>query len=169
MALSGKGRHDKAVEEFSKVIEMMPSSPVLYKDRGTAYRKLGEYELAVKDFEKAIELDKQFAPAYAGLGLLHALAPEPPFRNPAQAQRLVDKAVALTKGNSSDMLQIQAEVQYALNQKAAAVTTIRKAVAMAPGNKEYAELLSKWQGSAPSPPPSQPSREAKTTPFTNLW
>ncbi len=135
MALSGKGRHDKAVEEFSKVIEMMPSSPVLYKDRGTAYRKLGEYELAVKDFEKAIELDKKFAPAYAALGLLHALAPEPPLRNPAQAERLVEKAVALTKGNSADMLQIMAEVQYALDQRAAAMGTSWQGSCHGPGKQ----------------------------------
>ena len=51
------------------------------------------------------------------------------------------------------MLQIMAEVQYALDQRAAAMSTLGKALAMAPENEEYKDLLAKWQGSAPSPLP----------------
>ncbi len=43
-------------------------------------------------------------------------------------------------------LQNLAEVQYALNQKNAAVSTLRKALAMDPTNREYIELLAKWAG-----------------------
>jgi len=167
MAYSGKGRHDKSVEEFSKVIEMNPDSPVLYKDRGTAYRKLGEFELALKDFQKAVDLDKKFAPGFGALGLLHATAPEPPIRNPAQALKLAEKAVALTRNNSPDMLENLAEVQHALNQTEEAVRTLRRAMAMDPANKEYQETLKKWQGSRTPPPAVTDKAEAPR--FPTLW
>jgi tetratricopeptide (TPR) repeat protein len=167
MALSGKGRHEKAVEEFSKVIEMNPTGAVLYKDRGTAYRKLGEYELALKDFEKAIEIDKNFSPAYGALALLHAVAPNPPIHNPNQAVKLAQKAVTLSGGNSPDMLENYAEVLHALNQTAAAVSALSKALAMDPKNREYQELLAKWQGSA-SPAPTRDSGTQRMR-FDNLW
>lgn len=167
MALSGKGRHEKAVEEFSKVIEINPSGAVLYKDRGTAYRKLGEYELAQKDFEKAIEIDKNFSPAYGALALLHAVAPNPPIRNPNQALKLAQKAVAMSGGNSPDMLENFAEVLYALGQPAAAASTLSKALAMDPNNREYRELLAKWQGSAS--PTMVRETEGQRKAFGNLW
>ena len=149
MVFSGKGRHDKAVEEFSKVIEANPNSqPVLYKDRGTAYRKLGDYDSAIKDLEKAIELDKKFTPAYAELGLLHALAPEPPHRNPRKALSLAERAVQLSGGQNSDLVQNLAEVQYALNRSDEAVRTLGRALEMDPGNKDYLELMNKWRGGA---------------------
>ena len=167
MALSGKGRHEKAVDEFSKVIEMNQSSPILYKDRGTAYRKLGEYELALKDFEKALELDKKFAAAYASLALLYALAPDPSIHNPQLALRMGEKAVELTGGNSPDMLENLAEVQQALNRNQDAVQTLQKALAMDPANQEYRDLLAKWKGAAGTPE-AEPRRTG-AGPFTSLW
>jgi tetratricopeptide (TPR) repeat protein len=59
MALSGKGRHEKAVDEFSKVIEMNQSSPILYKDRGTAYRKLGEIRTCIKGLRKGSRVGQE--------------------------------------------------------------------------------------------------------------
>jgi tetratricopeptide (TPR) repeat protein len=166
MALSGKGRHEKAAEEFSKVIEMS-QSPILYKDRGTAYRKLGEYELALKDFEKALELDKKFAPAYASLGLLYALTTDPSIHNPQLALSMAEKAVELTGGSSPDMLETLAEVQQALNRNEDAVRTLQKALAMDPANQEYRELLAKWRRTAVTR--EEEPRRTGTGPFTSLW
>jgi tetratricopeptide (TPR) repeat protein len=167
MAYSGKGRHEKAVEEFSKVLEINPSSTLLLKDRGTAYRKLAEYELALADLQKCVELDKNFSPGYAALGLLHALAPNPPIRNPSLALKHARKAVALSGGNSPDMLETLAEVYHAVNETPAAVETLKKALAMDPRNEEYRELLAKWQGAVR--PAEPPSKEARATPFATLW
>jgi len=81
--------------------------------------------------------------------------------------RLAEKALALSGGNSPDMLENLAEVQHALNQNAAAVETLRKALAMDPANIEYRELLTKWQGSVASAAIKR--TEARRGPFTNLW
>jgi tetratricopeptide (TPR) repeat protein len=167
MAFSGKGRHDKAVEEFSKVIEINPDSPVLLKDRGLAYMKLNEYELALDDLEKSVALDKDFAPGHAALGLLRVLVPDSPIRNPSLGLRLAERAVALTKGSSPDMLQNLAEVQYALNRTDHAMDTLKKAMEMDPANDEYKQLLAKWGGPGPRDDLEVP--KAGAAPFANLW
>jgi tetratricopeptide (TPR) repeat protein len=166
MAYSGKGLHDKAVEEFSKVIEVNPDSSLLYKDRGTAYLRLGDYESAIKDFDKAIELDKKFAPAYAALGLLRALA-EKPYKDRRKALRLAEKAVKLSGGKSPDMIQNLARVQHALNRPKEAIRSLERAYALDPGNREYAELMREWKGSAPT----LESRKARRGEgrFSDLW
>jgi tetratricopeptide (TPR) repeat protein len=169
MAYSGKGRHEKAVEEFSKVLEINPSSTLLLKDRATAYRKLGEYELALADLRKSLELDKKFAPGYAALGLLHALAPAPPIRNPAQALKAARKALELSGGNSPDMYENLAEVQYAIQDTAGAITSLKRALSMDPRNNEYLDLLKKWEGSTLPATPLPVAGEAKGSPFPTLW
>jgi Tfp pilus assembly protein PilF len=65
------------------------------------------------------------------------------------------------------MLENLAQVQFALNQKAAAVETLRKALALDPANTEYRELLTRWAGSAASVSvqPTEPRRR----PFATLW
>jgi tetratricopeptide (TPR) repeat protein len=167
MAHSGKGRHDKAVEEFSKVIEANPNSPVLYKDRATAYMKLGDYDAAKKDLDKALEQDKNLAAAYAAMGLLLVQAPGPPLRDPAKALQFAERAVKLTGGTGPDMLQILAEVQYSLKRPADAIATLRSAISLDPDNKEYHQLMAKWNGSYS---PSQPSRdEQPKRVFETLW
>ena len=168
MAFSGKGRHEKAVDEFSKVIEMNPNSPVLYKDRGTAYAKLGEYGLAKRDLEKSIELDKRFAPGYSALGLLLAKADEPSIRNPAQAKKFAEKAVSMGDATTPELTRNLADVYKSLNEDAAAILTLRKAIKMDPSNKEFVELLQKWESESPV---RVSSRIQLTRPkiFTNLW
>ena len=39
-----------------------------YSNRGIDYRKEGKLDLAIKDFDKAIELNPEFAEAYNNLG-----------------------------------------------------------------------------------------------------
>ncbi len=51
------GNYHKAVEAFSRVIELAPNSAHAYNNRGVAYSELGNYRLAIKDFNRAIHLN----------------------------------------------------------------------------------------------------------------
>jgi tetratricopeptide (TPR) repeat protein len=51
------GNYRKAVEAFSRVIELSPDSTHAYNNRGVAYSELGNYRLAIQDFNRAIHLN----------------------------------------------------------------------------------------------------------------
>ena len=61
MALS---QYDKAIADYSKVIELEPKDSVGWTSRGYAYTGLGQYDKAVADFSKVIELDQKNASAW---------------------------------------------------------------------------------------------------------
>lgn len=54
---SGQGQYDRAIEEFTKAIAIDPDSAEAYYSRGLAYIMIEDYASAVKDYDKAIELD----------------------------------------------------------------------------------------------------------------
>lgn len=59
------GNFQKAVELFSKAIELDPTNHVLYSNRSGAYTSLHQYEQALQDAEKTIELNKTFAKVFS--------------------------------------------------------------------------------------------------------
>ena len=44
---------------------------LLYYNRGLAYANIGEYQLAIRDYDKVIELDPEHAEAYCFRGLAY--------------------------------------------------------------------------------------------------
>jgi len=50
--------------DFSKAIALDPNDSASYNDRGTIYRRTGNFQAAVADFTKAIELDPKEAGTY---------------------------------------------------------------------------------------------------------
>ena len=65
------GEYNKAMERFSRVIELNPQLSVAYNNRGSAYAKKGEYDRAIQDYDRAIELDPSDADAYYNRGLAY--------------------------------------------------------------------------------------------------
>ena len=51
--------YTKAIESFTKQIELFPNDCNGYDDRGFVYYQLDEYEKAIADLEKAIEIDPE--------------------------------------------------------------------------------------------------------------
>ena len=47
-----------AYEYFSTAINLDPENPLPYKNRGLAYREMGEDDRALADFNTAIELEE---------------------------------------------------------------------------------------------------------------
>ncbi len=50
------GNYQRAVEAFSRVIEMRPDYAHAYNNRGVAYSELGSFRLAIRDFNRAIAM-----------------------------------------------------------------------------------------------------------------
>ena len=62
------GKQKKAVELFSRAIDSGKLSrqnlAITYTNRGSAYDDLGQADLAVADFNRALKVKPKFAPAY---------------------------------------------------------------------------------------------------------
>ncbi len=68
-AAARKGDYDKAIENFSKAIELDPRNTdrmnaYSYLERGDAYYQKGSYDQAIADYNKLIEFDPKFQGAY---------------------------------------------------------------------------------------------------------
>ena len=61
---SRKKDYSKAINNFTKAIELKEDFADAYYHRGQAYAKESKYEDAIDDFSKAIEIDPEFKDAY---------------------------------------------------------------------------------------------------------
>ncbi len=71
VALLRQGKYAESVNEFTKLIDIMPDMPGAYKNRGAAYMKLGLYPLAIADFEKTLSLDEHAPGLHSNLGVAY--------------------------------------------------------------------------------------------------
>src|SRR5437868_2910379 len=64
----GKGEWPKAIEAYSKALQIAPNYVPLFVQRGLVLQEMGETGRAMQDFERAIQLDPNYGPAYYGRG-----------------------------------------------------------------------------------------------------
>jgi tetratricopeptide (TPR) repeat protein len=60
-AYEKKGNLDRAIADYSKVIEIDPKYAPAYAKRGAAYEKKRDHDRAIADFNKAIEINSKYA------------------------------------------------------------------------------------------------------------
>jgi len=51
-----KGEHDRAIADFSTVLEVRPQSDRVLNSRGNAHRSKGNYDKAIDDFDAALKI-----------------------------------------------------------------------------------------------------------------
>ncbi|MCF6360051.1 MAG: tetratricopeptide repeat protein [Cyclobacteriaceae bacterium] len=56
---------EEAINNYSKLINLLPSIADLYSDRGLCHHLAGEHDLALNDFDKAVELEPENAYRYS--------------------------------------------------------------------------------------------------------
>ena len=62
---------NKAIEAYSRSIELYPHNPATYNNRGVAYYIKGDYERVIIDYTKVIELKPDDAKAYYNRGKIY--------------------------------------------------------------------------------------------------
>ncbi len=62
------GDFERAIEEFTGAIDLIPTYGYGYQIRGDAYFQLAQFEAAILDYDKAIELDPNDKAAHSGRG-----------------------------------------------------------------------------------------------------
>ena len=67
----GQRKYDKAIEAYSKAIELNPNDSGLYNNRGIVYHLKREYEKAIADYTRAAELNPSHFSAYNNRGLVY--------------------------------------------------------------------------------------------------
>src|SRR6185369_13684337 len=55
-----------SIKACTELIRQQPANIVAYNHRGNGHRAAGNYDLAIADFAKALQIDSGFAPAYNG-------------------------------------------------------------------------------------------------------
>jgi serine/threonine protein kinase len=73
LLLSALGRHDSAISEGQRALEIDPLSVIIVASAGWIYVHAGRYDQAIAQFHKALELDSLCAPALSGLGEVYEI------------------------------------------------------------------------------------------------
>jgi len=89
-----KGNYPEAVKSYGEAIKRNPGDKVPYTNRATAYIKLGAIPDAIRDCDKAIELDNKYVKAYIKKAHAHNLA-----RDHLKALETYQKALDLDPSN----------------------------------------------------------------------
>lgn len=102
-ALMQMERHEEALRWFNQAAEMQPFFGGTYANRGILYDRMGQYEKAVADYQKALELDESTGEGPHWLVRFLRNQPEPP---PTIADRLSYLEQELAKPASERLLRV---------------------------------------------------------------
>ncbi|NTW68854.1 MAG: tetratricopeptide repeat protein [Chlorobiaceae bacterium] len=125
-----KKNHEKAVELFTKAIEIYPHHAVFYSNQGLAHYGLKQFEAALASFDKVIALKPDYAEAYLNRGMV--LYDQGAFED---ALASFEKALDL-KPDFAKAYFYKGVLLHDLNQLDVALASFDQAIALKP---DYAE------------------------------
>jgi tetratricopeptide (TPR) repeat protein len=98
-AMNGKvGRHDDAIEALENTLLMDPNFVRTYDMLGSIYLLNSEYEKALHEFDKALQLSKEENPfILSNMGIAHAKS-----GNKLKAKKILEDLLELSRENSFD-------------------------------------------------------------------
>ena len=105
-SLMQMGKNQEALEIFNEVIYREPNFAPSYANRGILHDRMGNYEQAIADYEKSIELDAEMVEGPNWLTRFLRLQPEKP---PTVADRAAYLRQELAKPESERVLRVPEE------------------------------------------------------------
>jgi tetratricopeptide (TPR) repeat protein len=125
------GRRDDAIRELQQAVRLDPKNAQAHLSVGLALRSTGDLAGAIGHYREAVALKPDWAPALANLAWLLASAPDAALRNPGDAVRLAEHAVALTNRRDAEALDVLAAAYAADGAFDRAVDTATDAIRLA--------------------------------------
>ncbi len=137
-ALLSTEQPEEATVHYAEALRLEPHFAENYNNFGKALAILGRRPEAVTRYREALRLSPDFAEAHNNLAWLLATASDPGVRDPGEALRLAERAVALTEGKEANYLDTLAAAQAAAGRFGDAAATAERAVALARTNGQKA-------------------------------
>jgi Tfp pilus assembly protein PilF len=131
-ALLQLGRPQPALASFREAARIDPQLAEAHLNVGLISRAIGDLPEAVVRFRRAVELNPEWVTAISSLASLLAAAPDPKIRNPADAVRLAERAVALTQRLDANTLDVLAVAHAAAGDFDRAIAVSDEALALGP-------------------------------------
>lgn len=129
---TGAGLYPKAIEDYSRAVELGDQSAELLTARGYTYLKMKAFEKAQADFERAIQSDTEAGDAYNCLAWLLATCPVSGYRDGNRALELARRNCELADTTRWNDLGTLAAAHAEVGQFDEAIRWIREAMTKAP-------------------------------------
>ena len=102
-AFRAAGQYEQSIPDYTEVLELEPTNAWALVDRGRAYLKLGQNDMAKRDFDAALKLPdatSEFRQEVAEM--IEALSPEPEPKPPKSEDRISASPTPPTEGQAKD-------------------------------------------------------------------
>jgi tetratricopeptide (TPR) repeat protein len=144
-------RHQEALRALDEAIRIDRENPAFLTSRGDAHAAMSNYEAALADYGKAIEVDPTFATAYRNGSWLLSTCPERRYRDAENAVIGAEKALDLAFGDRHLCLDTLAAAHANAGEFAKAIEFSQQAIQEAPRGVQsfYATRLKMYQDQQP--------------------
>jgi tetratricopeptide (TPR) repeat protein len=131
-ALLQLNRHRDALAALDEAVRIEEEDPAFLTSRGDVYAAMGDFESALADYGRAIEVDPTFATAYRNGSWLLATCPDARFRDDENAIIGAEKALDLAFGDRHLCLDTLAAAHASAGDFDKAVEVAQQAIDEAP-------------------------------------
>jgi len=179
VAFDTNGDYDHALADYNKALEINPADAYALGNRGLVYYqkgdldrsladldkavagdpKQGNFEAAIPDYARAIEINPKLANAFKGRAWAYFK-----LGKPSQALPDADKSLEL-RPNDAATLDVRGRILEALGRNEEAAADYRKAVALEPALVDASRKLQNLEGKGVQPSERPPPKEGETKPL----
>lgn len=130
-ALLARGDREAAIGHYRNAIANSPNDAEVHNNLARALLDSNDLSDAITHYQRAIEINPELAPALIGLSWIRATALDDGLRRSAEALMLAEQTVRLVGAEHPDVLDTLAAAYASAGRFDDAVTTARKAAAVA--------------------------------------
>ena len=128
LAFAEMGEHDKAIADYESAMTLEPGTKIrVLNYRGECHRSKGQYELAIRDFNEAIELDRDYASAFNNRAITYRLTGEAP-----RAKKDFERAARLDPDGDPDKMRDRGLALFYLGRFGRAIGDFDRALRIQP-------------------------------------
>lgn len=140
-----KSDPDAAIAEYRVALRLKPLESRAHLGLARSLDDKGDFASALAEYREAVRLDESSANAHNALAWFLTTARDAGYRNPPQALQHALRAVDLSQGKSSGILDTLAEAYYVNGRLSDAIATEQKALVLKPDDSDLLLRMQKYR------------------------